>query len=346
MFIFMFKIFLMLRNIQLLFLTICTLCSCSDSTSQVSDDNLQSYLSNINIDNLKNHVYNLASDEMKGRKTGEEGQKIAAQYIRNFYIEQNIEAAQNTDNYYQIVPGEFMSTPSNTLQDSENVVAFIEGSEFPDEYVVISAHYDHMGIENGEVMHGADDNASGTASVMEIARLLKKAKADGKGPKRSIVFLHCTGEEFGLHGSRYYTENALYPLNKTITDINIDMIGRSDDKYLDEGNYIYVIGPSRLSDDLDKLTKDTNQKYTQLTLDYTYDDVNHPEMLYYRSDHYNFAQHNVPVVFFFGGLHPDYHTPNDTADKILYDQMLKRTQLIFATIWQVANRNEPIKVNP
>lgn len=336
----------MLRNIHLIFITLCTLCSCSDSQSQVADDNLPTHLAKIELENLKNHVYNLASDEMSGRKTGEEGQKIAAQYIRDFYIAQNIEAAQNTDNYYQYVPGEYMSTVLNTLQDSENVVAYIEGSEFPDEYVVISAHYDHMGIEDGQIMHGADDNGSGTAAVMEIARVLNDAKAHGKGPKRSVVLLHCTGEEFGLHGSRYYTENALYPLDKTITNINIDMIGRNDDKYLEEGNYVYIIGPSRLSDDLDELTKETNQKYTQLTLDYTYDDPSHPEMLYYRSDHYNFAKNNIPVIFFFGGTHPDYHQPTDTADKILFDEMMKRTQLIFTTIWQVANRNEPIKVNP
>src|SRR5690606_7244756 len=111
---------LMLRSFQLFFLTFCMFCSCSDSQSQVSDDNLQPYLAKINIDNLKNHVYNLASDEMNGRKTGEEGQKIAAQYIRDFYIEQNIEAAQNTDNYYQHIPSEYLSNDMNTLQDSEN----------------------------------------------------------------------------------------------------------------------------------------------------------------------------------------------------------------------------------
>ena len=335
----------MLPKIYLLFIGMFALSSCSGLTSNVQEDDLEKYLAKIDVNNMKNHVYNLASDEMNGRKTGEEGQKIAAAYLRDFYSGQNIEAAQNTNNYYQFVPGEYMSNMWYTLDDSENVIAFIEGSDLANEYLVISAHYDHMGVEDGQIMYGADDNGSGTAAILEIARVLQEAKTEGKGPRRSIVLLHCTGEEFGLHGSRYYTENPLYPMDKTIANINIDMIGRNDDKYLDEGNYVYIIGPSRLSNDLDQLIQTTNEQVDKLTLDYTYDALDHPEMIFYRSDHYNFAEKGVPAAFFYGGPHADYHQPTDTADKILYDQLLKRTRLIFASIWQIANRKQSIKPN-
>lgn len=335
----------MFQKAYLLFTTLFLLVSCSDSQSQAQTDQLQNHLNNISIDNLKNHVYSLASDEMSGRKTGEEGQKVAARYIRDFYIDNEINAADNTDNYYQFVPGEYMTTPQNTLMDSENVIAVIEGSEYRDEYVVMSAHYDHIGVENGQVMYGADDNGSGTAAMLEIGRVLQEAKKNGHGPKRTIVLLHCTGEEYGLHGSRYYTENALYSLEKTVANVNVDMIGRNDNNYLATGNYVYLIGPNRSSNELNELIQATNKKYTQLTLDYTYDALDHPEMLFYRSDHYNFAVNNIPVIFFFGGIHPDYHKPTDTADKILFDEMHQRTKLIFGTIWEIANREEAIELN-
>ena len=214
------------------------------------------------------------------------------------------------------------------------------GSEKPEEILVISAHYDHVGTKNGEVYNGADDDGSGTVALLEIAQAFKKAKDDGFGPKRSILFLHVTGEEKGLHGSRYYSENPLFPLANTIANINIDMIGRRDDLHNDTNNYIYVVGSDRLSTDLHKINEEANKKYTQLDLDYKYNALNDPERIYFRSDHYNFAKNGIPSIFYYNGGHEDYHMPGDTPDKIEYDALTKRAQLAFATAWELVNRAE------
>jgi hypothetical protein len=230
---------------------------------------------------------------------------------------------------------------------SENVVAYIEGSEKPDEIVVISAHLDHEGIKDGEIYNGADDDGSGTVAILEIAEAFKMAKEVGSGPKRSILFLHVTGEEKGLLGSRHYTDNdPIFPLENTVVDLNIDMIGRVDPKRTEgERNYVYLIGSDKLSKDLHDISEEVNTKYTNIELDYKYNDENDPNRFYYRSDHYNFAKNNIPVIFYFNGTHDDYHKPTDTADKIEYDLLENRTRLVFYTAWEVANRNERIVVD-
>ena len=230
---------------------------------------------------------------------------------------------------------------------SENVVAFIEGSENPDEIIVISAHLDHEGVKNGEVYNGADDDGSGTVAIVEIAEAFKKAVNDGHGPRRSILFLHVTGEEKGLLGSRYYTDiNPIFPLENTVADLNIDMIGRTDPKR-EEGdrNYIYLIGSDKLSSELHAISEEVNAKYCNVELDYTYNDENDPNRFYYRSDHYNFAKNNIPVIFYFNGTHDDYHRPSDTPDKIEYDLLENRARLVFHTAWELANRKARITVD-
>ncbi len=230
---------------------------------------------------------------------------------------------------------------------SENVVAFIEGSEKPDEILVISAHLDHNGMSDGEIYNGADDDGSGTVAILEIAEAFKMAKETGSGPKRSILFLHVTGEEKGLLGSRHYTDNdPIFPLENTIADLNIDMIGRIDPKRKEgDRNYIYLIGSDKLSTDLHNISEEVNKKHTNIELDYTYNDENDPNRFYYRSDHYNFAKNNIPVIFYFNGTHDDYHKPSDTPDKIEYDLLENRTRLVFYTAWEVANRDERIVVD-
>lgn len=153
------------------------------------------------------------------------------------------------------------------------------------------------------------------------------------------------GEEHGLHGSRYYSQNPLFPLDKTVADINIDMIGRRDTLHTNTNNYVYVIGSDRLSSELHTINEEMNKKYTKMDLDYKYNDRNDPERIYYRSDHYNFAKHGIPAIFFFNGIHADYHMPTDTPDKIEYDALAKRAQLAFALAWELANRPEKIKVD-
>ncbi len=224
---------------------------------------------------------------------------------------------------------------------SENVVAYISGTEFPDQYVVISSHLDHIGVTpEGEINNGADDDGSGTVALLEIAEAFKEAAKAGKGPRRSVVFLHVTGEEKGLLGSQYYTDyQPLFPLASTVADLNIDMIGRTDPERPGDRNYVYLIGSDKLSTELHELSETVNARYTQLDLDYKYNDENDPNRFYYRSDHYNFAKNNIPIIFYFNGTHADYHRPGDTPDKIEYDLLEKRTKLIFYTAWEVANRN-------
>ncbi len=227
---------------------------------------------------------------------------------------------------------------------SENVVAFIPGTEFPNQYVVISSHLDHIGVTpQGEINNGADDDGSGTVALLEIAEAFKEAAKAGKGPRRTVVFLHVTGEEKGLLGSQYYTDyQPLFPLASTVADLNIDMIGRTDPDRPGDRNYIYLIGSDKLSTDLHELSEAVNAKYTQLDLDYKYNDENDPNRFYYRSDHYNFAKNNIPIIFYFNGTHADYHRPGDTPDKIEYDLLEQRTRLIFHTAWEVANRDSKI----
>ena len=227
-----------------------------------------------------------------------------------------------------------------------NVLAYIEGSDpvMKDEVVIISAHYDHVGMRGSDIFNGADDNGSGTSGVLEIAQAFQTAKDEGNGPKRSILCLFVTGEEKGLLGSQYYVENPIFPLGQTVANINIDMIGRVDDKHDDE-NYIYVIGSDRLSTALHNINESVNEKYVQLDLDYTYNAKDDPNRFYYRSDHYNFAKNGIPAIFYFSGVHEDYHRPGDTVDKILFDKAAKISKLAFYNAWELANRKERIKVD-
>jgi Zn-dependent M28 family amino/carboxypeptidase len=296
------------------------------------------YMNGITAADLKKHLYIVASDEMEGRETGSKGQKKAGEYLISQYKANGIPFPKGVKDYYQKVPAAFLNAQFDEgLPDSENVWAFIEGTEKPDEILVVSAHYDHVGIKNGYIYNGADDDGSGTVALLEIAQAFAQAKKDGHGPKRSILFLHVTGEEHGLHGSRFYSENPLFPLKKTIADINIDMIGRRDTIHADTNNYTYVIGSGRLSTDLYNAVENANKKYTNLALDYKYDARDDPEKFYFRSDHYNFAKHGIPAVFFFTGVHKDYHRPGDKPDKIEYDALEKRTRLAFVTAWELAN---------
>ena len=169
---------------------------------------------------------------------------------------------------------------------------------------------------------------------------------EGMRPRRSVVFLHVTGEEKGLLGSRYYTDVApVFPLEQTVANLNIDMIGRIDPKREGDRNYVYLIGSDKLSTELHELSEAVNAKYTNIELDYTYNDENDPNRFYYRSDHYNFAKNNIPIIFYFNGTHADYHRPGDTPDKINYDLLKNRSQLIFHTAWEIANRDQRLIVD-
>lgn len=228
-----------------------------------------------------------------------------------------------------------------------DIVACIPGSDpkLKNEVLVFSAHYDHIGLNTtgpDKINNGADDDGSGTTGILAIARAFMAAKNDGHGPRRTLLFLGNVGEEEGLLGSEYYTDHPVFSLASTIADLNIDMIGRIGYDYQhsrDSVNYIYPIGSAMLSTTLHKINEEANRTYTHLKLDYKYDDINDPNRFYYRSDHYNFAKHGVPIIFYFNGVHDDYHQPGDEVSKINFPLLAKRAQLVFFTGWELANRN-------
>lgn len=233
----------------------------------------------------------------------------------------------------------------NTINAS-NVVGIIEGTDKKDEYVFITAHYDHIGITNGKINYGADDDGSGTVAVIQMAEAFQKAANEGHRPRRTMVFMTVSGEEKGLWGSEYYSDNPFFSLDKTTVDLNIDMIGRVDTERTsaDTLNYVYVIGHDKISSDLPIINEGANNKYTNLVLDYKFDDPNDQNRIYFRSDHYNFARKGVPVLFFYDGmLKADYHKPTDTVDKINWALLEKRSRMIFHTAWEMANRDAMLK---
>lgn len=320
--------------------------SCGTSQNNKQQDNKDlpaTYAATITADELKEALYTYASDEFEGRKTGEPGQKKAVNFIKDHYQSLGIESPIAKGDYFQDIPESFFS---NKAKASENVVAFIKGTEKPDEIIVISAHLDHIGVNgNGKINNGADDDGSGTVAILEIAEAFKTAANEGHGPKRSILFLHVTGEEIGLFGSRYYTDvDPIFPLENTVADLNIDMIGRVDKKHENNRNYVYLIGSDKLSTELHNISEEINKKYVNIEFDYKYNDDNDPNRFYYRSDHYNFAKNNIPVIFYFNGTHDDYHRPTDTPDKIEYDLLETRARLVFHTAWELANRKDRIKL--
>ena len=317
-----------------------------------------SYANSINNKDLYKHIEVLSSDSLEGRETGKPGQKMAAEYIANHFKKIGIPPYKRKTYYQKFkVKSErhickcddcdlaFFKRifKSNQTIRGENVLGYIEGSDLKDELLIITAHYDHLGKHDSLIFNGADDDASGVSAALEIAEAFMLAKKAGHGPRRSILIMPVSGEEKGLLGSRYYTDNPIYPLENTVANLNIDMIGRLDDWH-DNGNYVYLIGSDRLSYDLHNLNEKINDEYIEIDLDYRFNDKDDPNRYYYRSDHYNFAKNDIPVIFYFNGVHEDYHKPSDTIEKIDFDKINTITRLIFLTAWEIANRDERIKL--
>jgi len=317
-----------------------------------------SYAKSINNKDLYKYIEVLSSDSLEGRETGKPGQKMAAEYIANHFKKIGIPPYKRKTYYQKFkVKSErhickcddcdlaFFKRifKSNQTIRGENVLGYIEGSDLKDELLIITAHYDHLGKHDSLIFNGADDDASGVSAALEIAEAFMLAKKAGHGPRRSILIMPVSGEEKGLLGSRYYTDNPIYPLENTVANLNIDMIGRLDDWH-DNGNYVYLIGSDRLSYDLHNLNEKINDEYIEIDLDYRFNDKDDPNRYYYRSDHYNFAKNDIPVIFYFNGVHEDYHKPSDTIEKIDFDKINTITRLIFLTAWEIANRDERIKL--
>ena len=316
------------------------------------------YANSINNTDLYKHIEVLSSDSLEGRETGKPGQKMAAEYIANQFKKIGIPPYKRKTYYQKFkVKSErhickcddcdltFFKRifKANQTIRGENVLGYIEGSDLKDELLIITAHYDHLGKHDSLIFNGADDDASGVSAALEIAEAFMLAKKEGNGPRRSILIMPVSGEEKGLLGSRYYTDNPIYPLENTVANLNIDMIGRLDDWH-NNGNYVYLIGSDRLSYDLHDLNEKINDEYIGIDLDYRFNDKDDPNRYYYRSDHYNFAKNNIPVIFYFNGVHEDYHKPSDTIEKLDFDKINTITKLIFLTAWEIANRDDRIKL--
>lgn len=325
-----------------------------------SQENIK-YAETIIEKELKKHLYVLASDSLEGRETGKPGQKKAAQYIADYFEKIGI-PPYNKKTYYQKFKVktdkhfckyncdgcdlEFLKrlVGVNKRVKGENVLGYIEGTDLKDELIIITAHYDHLGKHDTLIFNGADDDASGTSAALEIAEAFMLAKKNNQGPRRSILIMPVSGEEKGLLGSKYYTDNPVFLLENTIANLNIDMIGRVDN-FHDTANYVYLIGSDKLSIELHNISEEINEKHIGLELDYTFNAEDDPNRYYYRSDHYNFAKNNIPVIFYFNGVHEDYHQVTDTAEKIDFKKIETITRLVFLTAWELANRDERIKIN-
>ncbi len=315
----------------------------------------QNFSESIKQEDLKKYLTYLASDELGGREPGEEGIELAAEYIKEKYISLGLRPIMDDGNsYFQ----EFTMhekgrrkpfTKPMFLYDEDdrerhdygyintsNVIGMIEGTTYKNEYIVISAHYDHLGSRGSKIFYGADDNGSGVSALIEIAEAFSIAAKKEMQPKRNIVFVCFSAEEKGLIGSRYFVENAPIPIKHVVANLNIDMIGRNDN------NSVHVIGSSIETSELDDIIKEANRKSVRLHLDYSMDSGQTPSSIFMRSDQYNFAKYGVPAVFFYGGHHSDYHKTSDTIDKIKFEILQKRSKLIFHTAWELATMDNRI----
>jgi Zn-dependent M28 family amino/carboxypeptidase len=233
---------------------------------------------------------------------------------------------------------------------TQNIIAVVEGSDpdLKDEYVVVTAHYDHTGIgapdaTGDRIYNGADDDGSGTVAVMTMAKAMNDAKLAGNGPRRSVMFLHVSAEEIGLLGSRYYSDHPTVPVENIIANLNVDMIGRIDEEHeaAGEEDYVYIIGAEIISSGLNTTLNKANElNGNEIRFDMKYNDLTDPNQFYRRSDHWNFGRLGIPFVFYFTGVHVDYHRPSDTPDKILYNKYAKITRQIYSTAAELANNPE------
>jgi hypothetical protein len=319
------------------------------------------YAETITTFDLKKHLEIIASDEMEGRETTTAGQYKSARYLAGEFERLGLEKIVPLGDYnsyyqwfnvYRNAKSQYLELDSDSrtgkyeLKAAMNILGFIPGKKHPEEVIVISAHYDHIGTDkNGVINNGADDDGSGTSAILEIAEAFMKSKIDGNGPNRSILLILFAGEEKGLLGSKFYTKyDPIIPLANIVCNLNVDMIGRKDEKHSTD-EYLYLIGADKISKELDTISKSLNRKYINFEIDYTYNNENDPNRFYYRSDHYNFAKNNIPVIFFFTGVHEDYHKPTDDIEKIIFPKYSKITQYIFHIAWEVANRKKRIELD-
>ena len=288
---------------------------------------------------VKRRIDIIADDSMGGRDTPSHGLEATARYIAGEFRRFGLTPAGDSGDFVQRYPIPAARQGARP-PTAPNVVGMLEGSDpvLKGEYIVLSAHMDHVGIGapvNGDsIYNGADDDASGTAGVIELAEALSQP---GARPKRSVIFLTVSGEEHGLWGSGWFAAHPPVPITNIVADLNIDMIGRN------WKDTIVVIGKehSDLGTTLDRV----NRAHPELGMN-AIDDIWPEENFYFRSDHYNFARRGVPVLFFFNGTHPDYHGPNDEPDRIDAEKEARIVRLVYLIAQEVGNAPRRPAWNP
>lgn len=299
----------------------------------------------ITPERLRSHLEFIASDELEGRDTPSKGLDIATLYVATQLKLWGAQPAGSNGTFFQNVP---LPTPEGApKQFARNVVAIVPGTDpvLKNEFVAYGAHIDHVGIRSGGegdvIFNGADDDGSGTVAILEIAHAL----LTGPRPKRSSLFVWHVGEEKGLWGSAHFVEHPTVDIKGIVAQLNIDMIGRSKpagdtnpaNAVLTGENEIYVVGSTKMSTDLQKLSEKTNSEFLKLAFNYKYDDPKDPENIFFRSDHYNYAAKGIPIIFYFDGVHEDYHGVDDEVSKIDFLKMSRVARTVLATSWNLAN---------
>ena len=278
----------------------------------------------------------LASDQLRGRETPSPELEIAASYLVNQYKLFGFAPAGEAGTFYQWYP-----LPRQAPEvRAPNVVAMIPGSDptLRGEYVVISAHLDHVGVgrpvDGDSIYNGADDDASGNTALLEVAQAMSLL---AERPRRTVVFLHVSGEEKGLWGSEWYSDHPTLPLENIVANLNVDMIGRNDP------GQVVVIGKGYSS--LGTVAEEVQRAHPELRLTVS-DDPWPEERFFFRSDHFNFARKEVPAIFFFSGVHADYHRPSDEVEKIDTDKAARIARFVLYTAFEVANAPERPRWHP
>lgn len=279
----------------------------------------------------------LAADSLGGRDTPSAGLETAAAYLAAEHTRFGLEPAGENGTFYQRFPFVPRVVPVGMARQQStppNIAAVLRGSDpaLRDEYVILSAHFDHVGIGlpvNGDsIYNGADDNGSGTSALLEVAEALASMPV---APRRSVIFLHVSGEEHGLLGSRYFSDHPTVPVSQIVANINVDMIGRNSP------DSIVVIGKNYSS--LGPLTEKVGRDHPEIGLTIS-DDIWPQEQFFFRSDHYNFARLEIPAIFVFAGVHDDYHQPSDEVEKIDGDKAARVARMILYTVLEIANSPE------
>jgi len=311
------------------------------NAQEVSNE-IKPYLDLITSEGLSSSLYFLTSDQFEGRAAGTAEEKLAAQYLASCYGWMGLpplkvsENKNPIDNYFQ----EFQFTRSNTVKNSQNVIAFIEGSDpvLKNEAIILIAHYDHLGKDTtfvgDQIYNGAADDGSGTVALLHMAKSYAEARKNGMGTRRTIIFIHAGAEEQGVQGSHYYvSQNPIWPLDKTAAVINMDGVGGFDIENLpDNKNYIYILKIDSTSSHLYERAKKVNAA-NNINLDLLYP----KNAARFGSDHQPFEAQLVPSIYFSTGLTEHYHKVTDHASTIDYVHMAKIVKLVFGLSWDLAN---------